>query len=309
MFVERFISYFAYYTIPLLWGLYLKWYMFPFGILMVWHYWFYGLAIRASSDAVDRLSSAEYSYWLPLTGSMALYIGYAMSKAWNFNRMLFVKKFDEYLCWILVASVNFVTFHAVVGIWEFGGRFDPPVSYWITFGVQVALLAVWSFVNSRFDWFFMHEYVNAKGETYLSDSDSKFTKFTIAHIVLTVSTTVIFAIVRGVAPGFWPFWIVLITFGFHLILVIVSARVTRKRLGHNPGVFFDSLAATYSAARGALPSAMGLPKDAFSSAPGGSATTTRRISGSDNTGNAMEMAPLNGTEEDRDDVEEGAKSK
>jgi hypothetical protein len=184
------------------------------------------------------------------------------------------------------------------------------VSYWVTFGVQVALLAVWSFVNSRFDWFFMSEHVNAKGETYLSDSDSKFTKFTVAHVVLTVSTTVIFAIIRGVAPGFWPFWIVLITFGFHLILVIVSKSVTRKRLGHNPGAFFEALSASYNAARGALPSTMGLPKDSFAAASSGSTPATRRISGSDAAGTSMEMTPLNnGSEADRDDLEEGAKSK
>jgi hypothetical protein len=314
MFTERFITYFAYYTIPLLWGLYLKWFLFPAVTLgIVWHYWLYGLCIRTTSDGADRLASLEYSLWLPMTGAFALYIGWSMSKVWNFNRMLFTKKFDEHLCWVLVAALNFVSFHAAVGIWEFGGRLDPPIKYWVTFAVQVVLLAVWGFVNSRFDVFWMHKSIDAKGIVYLSDRDNKFTKFTVAHVVLTVSTTVIFAIIRGVAPDFWPFWISLITFGFHLILVLISKGWTRKRLGHHPGALFEALASSYDNARSASATAMGMPADSFASAPSSSsATTTRRVSASESggaMGNAMEMEPLTGSNGDRSDIEEGAKKR
>lgn len=292
VFNEQFISYFTVYSASILWGLYLKWFLFPLVCLVViWHYWIYGLAIGATSTADARLVSAEYRYWLPLTSVAGIYIGWSMTKIFDFNRMLFLHKFDDYLCWLPVAAINFVSFNAVLFIWDLDGRLDPPINYWVTFAIQVLLLIVWYFVNAQFDVFWMHERVDSKGRKYMSSEDNKLNKFSIAHAVLTVSTTVIFAIVRGVAPGFWPFWIFLITFGFHLILVEISRRNARKRIGKSPGAVYDALANAYGSVRSASAAAVGMPEDVFTS-------NVRRVSerpsdgGSGSVANSMELAPL-----------------
>lgn len=275
------ISYFTYYTASVLWGLYLRRFLFPvFCLVVVWHFFFYGLIVGAMDDAKDNLSSAQYRYWLPLTSIGGIAIGYLTSEIWQFKRLLFIRKFDDYDCWIPVTLINFIAFHAVLGIWDTTGTFDPPINYWVTFAIQVVLLIFWYFINRRFDiWGYIKQLPN--GNEVLSFDDNNLQKFTLAHALLTISTTVLFAIIEGAAPDFWPFWIALITFGFHAVLLMISTSVARRRSGHVG--FMSSAVETYTMARAAVANSIGMDAtDVF--------TATKHNSSSASSGNTRRVS-------------------
>jgi len=225
---EVFISYFSYYSSAVLFGLYIRRFLFPIVCLViVWHLFIYGAIVGATDTAKDRLSSAEYRYWLPLTIFLGVYTGYALTIVRNFKRVLFTTNADEYGCWLPIAIVNFISMLAVLGIWETTGILQPPVNYWVTFAIQIALMILWYLITRVFTVWGYNKRVGS--ETVLAFDDFAAEKFRVGELVLVVSTTLIFSIFQGAFPGLWPFWLVLAVFGFHLVVIAISKAFSGDR--------------------------------------------------------------------------------
>lgn len=228
MAAELFLSYFSYYSAGLLWGLYIRRFLFPiFCIVLIWHGFIYRAILGATNNATERLSSKEYGYWLPLTAIMGIYSGYTLTKVRNFKRVVFSTNWDEYGCWLPIILLNFMSMHGVLFIWDTTGTFDPPVNYWVTFALQLVLMALWYLITRIFTvWGYAKKLGN---ETIVAFDDFAAEKFRIGEMVLVVTTTLIFAIFQGAFPNLWPFWLVLAVFGFHLLVIGISKAFSGNR--------------------------------------------------------------------------------
>lgn len=207
---EHFISYFSYYAASFMWGLFFRRFAVPtLLIVLVWHYMIYGLIVGA-----DRFKDAEFHYWLPLTAILGVMMGYIVAGLLNLRRVIFWKRFDLYGCWLPAVLLEFTMFHGVLAIWETTGTFVRPVNFIVTLIGFIVLIPLWYFLTSGFTVWAYWDESNGK----LSYADRAALKFHGVFALFQISACIIFTATESANSAIWPFWIMLGTFGFHILL-------------------------------------------------------------------------------------------
>lgn len=217
------LSPFTYYIVPFLWTLYLRRWAFPLFVLLFFgHDRLYGSIV---DDAT--LAEAAFRWWLPLTALASGSMGYVLGGIVNFRRMLFLKNFDSFGCWIPFALLQWILLQSTVLVWEFQGHFVRPLSYFITllaFIVQIAFWWWWTY-----DWTIWGFHREGDPNEDLHYDDHASHKFYGFLMLFVTSTTIIFLIFSWATPNLTSYWITLITFGFHAIVTLILVTCVLER--------------------------------------------------------------------------------
>jgi len=205
-----FLSYCTYYVVPMLWGLYLRRFAAPAVLLLVvWHFMIYEAGV-----GMVRASTLDFRIFMPLTAFFGLGMGYMLSNLLNLKRLLFLRQFDRYGGWLFMAVIQFVLMHAIRVVWEERGTFEPPSNYAVTILLEVLLIILWYFVGRGFTiWAYEDPRTNK-----LAFDDKAALKFHLAWGGYQISADVIFAVFQWSSSTIWPFWAVLTTFIFHVLM-------------------------------------------------------------------------------------------
>jgi hypothetical protein len=224
--VELFLSYKTYYTVGLLWGLFLKHFPAPVFVLgFIWHH-----AIYRTLVGTVRASDPEFNYYLPLTLTLGVAIGYSISSMLKLRRLVFMKRIDVYLKSVALALLMALTFHATCGIWESTSFFQNPVNYLVTGLMDVMLVTIWSFLmRGQNVWGYRDP---TTGATKYSDAACQ--KFFVILGLFLLSADLVFAALEWSFPGLKTFLVAIIVFTIHLVMHALISTVHKEHLSDPP---------------------------------------------------------------------------
>jgi hypothetical protein len=207
--MEPFLSYFSYYMVPFMWGLFFRRWAVPLVLIaLVWHHTLYRAAVYS------RLPDVNFDFWMPITAGMGVTMGYLLASLMNLRRLIFWKEFDKYGCWMPYVVLQQFIMLMVFFIWELTGLFVRPINFLITFLAFVVLIPLWYFMGSGSTvWAFWDAEKNSP-----SYADKAAVKFHLVWGLFQLSGTLIFTVVEWSSPDVWPFWIAIGTFVFHIVL-------------------------------------------------------------------------------------------
>ena len=254
MAAEVFLSYYLYYASGLLLSLLTRSVIKPvFVILVVFHWLIYGVILSADGSG-HRTASAEYRYWIPMTTMMGILSGYAVAQLLNFRRLIFFRRelIRDYGGWMLgVMPFQLFMLIATLCIWELEGVLVKPFSYVTALACQAVFIPIagWAWHGH-----IVFAYEEEGSEALKWDDYAGHIFYGVLWIYLCL-TTLVFGLIRWLAPSFWPFWIGLMMFGLHATLTSMAGACIR------PGA--ESEQDVYGTRSGVL-KAIGVPLDAYS---------------------------------------------
>jgi hypothetical protein len=226
MAAEQFLSFYSYYIVGFMWGLFLRRWASPlFVLLVIWHYWIYGAIVGP-----EKFALGEFQFFLPLTVLFGVTIGYLLSSLLNLRRLIFWKEWDAYGFWLPLVLVEFILFHLVLGLWESTGTVARPLSYLLTFLAYLLMIPFFYFVTREFMvWAYWDP-----AKKQLSTEDNAAGRYHLFWSIFQLSATLIFLVFEWILPDVWPFWFALAATGFHVVLYVMINLFVISGVGQVP---------------------------------------------------------------------------
>lgn len=253
---EEFLSHYLYYAMGLIVCLYTRSIArSTIVVIFFFHIIIYNFSIQLSTAGGERTNKMEFRAWLPITAFIGMVSAYIVGQLVNFRRLIFVSDdMAQYGCWMLaILPFQLLMLGATLVIWETEDLWIRPLTYLCAGLGQMIFIVMAAVAWGGHSVFSYRE----EGTDNLLYDDFAGPKFYGTLFVYLLSSTLVFGIIRWLAPSFWPFWIALLVFGLHLIFSAIIGLVPSSEGGR-----------LYGEARKTVLRTVGQQKDVFSAEKG-----------------------------------------
>lgn len=198
--------YFSYYNTAFILGLFTHTKYAPLCVVLLWHFWVYNLI------ALDS-TTFEYVYLMSFIGLAGVLMGYNVAALRELRALIFFKDAAPHWAFVAFSMGEFALFMGLNLIWSMTSSFHPPINYLVVFFMAIMMVLLFYFITRNWDGWSTKD--NSAPRQFWDGSAGLFyAMFGLFYL----SSILIFMIWQWSAPNFWPFWIALSVFFWHLLL-------------------------------------------------------------------------------------------